>query len=66
VRSQYKLATHELNDTFLDALHAKSGYPREDLKTIVEFIQFSETAPTLSEAQLHRFYKQLETYYQKT
>jgi hypothetical protein len=66
LRSQYKIATQELDDSFVAIVHAKTGYPLDELKQITNFIQFSETAPAISDQQLTQFYKQLENFYQNT
>lgn len=66
IRNQYKLATHTVDDDFINAVHHKTGYPLEELKNIVTFIQFSNTAPAVSESQLSNFHKQLELFYQNT
>ena len=66
IRNQYKLVTHTVDDDFINAVHHKTGYPLEELKNIVTFIQFSNTAPAVSESQLSNFHKQLELFYQNT
>lgn len=66
IRNQYKLATHTIDDNFIDAVHGKTGYPLEEINRIVRFIQFVDTAPAISEAQLSDFHKQLELFYQNT
>jgi hypothetical protein len=66
VRSTYKLATHTLDETFIEALHYKSGYPKEDLHTIVSFIHYLQENPGIDEHQLTNFHNQLESFYQNT
>jgi hypothetical protein len=66
IRSQYKLPTHTIDDDFVNAVHQKTAYPAEELKSIVRFIQFIDTAPAISENQLSDFHKQLELFYQNT
>ena len=66
IRSQYKLTTHTIDDDFINAVHHKTAYPLEELKSIVRFIQFVDTAPAISESQLSYFHKQLELFYQNT
>jgi hypothetical protein len=66
IRSQYKLSTHTIDDDFINALHNKTAYPMDELKQIVRFIQFVDTAPAISEKQLSDFHKQLELFYQNT
>ena len=66
IRTNYKLATHTIDKNFIDAVHFKTGYSVEELRRIVEFISFVDTAPAISETQLSNFHKQLETFYQNT
>lgn len=66
VRSRYKLPTHTLDETFLNALHAKSGYAVDELKKITDFIAFISTTKTITESQLTEFHNQLESFYQNT
>ncbi len=65
VRSRYKLSTNTLDDSFIQALHAKTGYPVNEIKNIVDFIGFVENT-AINEHQLNRFYNQLESFYQNT
>jgi len=66
VRNQFKLPTHNLDESFLHALHAKSGYSQQELKNILDFIAYTSTAKVISESELVQFHKQLESFYQKT
>jgi hypothetical protein len=66
IRTVYKLPTHTLDDSFLQALHFKSGYPVEELRSIVSFIQQLELTTHISELQLSDFYRKLESFYQNT
>jgi hypothetical protein len=66
VRSRYKLSTNELNETFINALHAKSGYPVKEIQKIVDFISLANEDAAISEGQLARFHKELENFYQNT
>ncbi len=66
IRSQYKLSTHTIDDDFINVVHNKTAYPLEELKRIVWFIQFIDTAPAISETQLSDLHKQLELFYQNT
>lgn len=66
MRTQYKLSTHIIDDDFVLAVHHKTAYPLEEVRSIVRFIQFVETAPAISEGQLSDFHKQLELFYQNT
>ncbi len=64
LRSQFKITTHPLDESFVETVHAKTGYSVEELKQITSFIQFIETAPAISDQQLTQFYRQLENFYQ--
>lgn len=64
LRNQYKITTNALDESFVTTVHAKTGYPVEDIKQITSFIQFTEKAKIISDQQLSDFYKQLENFYQ--
>jgi hypothetical protein len=66
VRASYKLATHTLDDKFVQSLHYKSGYSLEKIASIVQFINHLENTSTVTEAQLASYHKQLENFYQTT
>jgi hypothetical protein len=66
VRSTFKLPTHTLDENFMKALQFKTGYPAEDLHQIFSFISYLEEGGPVNEEQLHRFHKQLESFYQTT
>jgi hypothetical protein len=66
VRARYNLATVEMEENFIISLQKKSGYPEPELKQIVEFIIFLDSAPAISERQLVGFQKKLESFYEKT
>jgi hypothetical protein len=66
IRNQYKLPTHTIDNEFVIAVHNKTAYPESELKQIVQFIQFIQDAPAISEKQLSDYHKQLELFYQNT
>ena len=66
IRTQYKLSTHTIDDDFILAVHNKTAYPLEEIRSIVRFVQFADNAPAISESQLSEFHKQLELFYQNT
>lgn len=66
VRSTYKLPTHTLDESFIEALQYKSGHPRGDLNEIVSFIQYLQDNGSVNENQLTIFHNQLESFYQNT
>jgi len=65
VRNRFKVSTNILDETFVNTLHAKSGYPVAEIKSIVDFIKMADNA-VVNEYQLNRFYQQLENFYQNT
>lgn len=66
VRSKYKLPTHTLDDAFVQALHFKSGYAAEEIKSFVASIEDIKTKAAISSSELSHFHKQLELFYQNT
>ena len=66
VRSRYKMPTTEIDEAFTNALHAKSGYPLQELNGLVGFIHFVNSEEPVSEEQLASFHKELEKFYQNT
>ena len=66
VRSRFNLTTVDMDDNFIITLHKKSGYQENEIKQIVEFRQFIDTAPAISDRQLIEFQKKLESFYEKT
>jgi hypothetical protein len=66
VRSQYQIATHTLDNDFVQTLHVKSGYPEPELQALLASIgQYAQTE-YISEDELARFHQQLELFYQNT
>lgn len=63
IRNKYKLTTNSPDEAFIKAVHFKSGYAEKELREIISFINFIETAPAISDAQLNKFHKQLEAFY---
>lgn len=66
LRTRYKLPSSSLDESFIEAVHLKTGYPLPDVERLVRFIQFTETASQITESQLSDFHQQLELFYQKT
>ena len=66
VRSTYKLPTHTLDESFIEALHFKSGFSKGDLNEIVSFVQYLQDNGSVNEDQLIHFHNQLESFYQNT
>ena len=65
VRNRYKLKTSDLDEDFITNLQYKSGVDEAEIRSIVFFILDLETAPEISDHQLHYFHKQLESFYNK-
>ena len=66
VRTHYKLPTHNLDKEFEQILHYKSSYPQHEIEDITSFIGFLKNGETVTEAQLAKFHRQLESFYQNT
>ena len=65
IRNRYKLATGQLNEDFIKALQFKTGFPEEELNSIVGFINKLEST-TVTDEQLKVFHLKLEEFYKKT
>ncbi len=65
IRNRYKLATGKLNEDFIKALQFKTGFPEEELRSIVGFINKLEST-TITDEQLKIFHLKLEEFYKKT
>lgn len=63
VRNKYQLQTSMLDDHFIKNLHLKTGAQESHIAEIVSFIGNVETAGIITDKQLARFHKQLETFY---
>lgn len=66
VRTKYRLATHTLDDAFVQNLHFKSGYAEDELRKILNSISVVQSRPAITDSQLSEFHKQLEAFYQNT
>lgn len=66
VRSQYHIATHQLDKDFVALLHAKSGYPLPELNVIINDLTTLPQQSGFSEEELARLHKNLELFYQNT
>jgi hypothetical protein len=66
VRTNYKLPTHTLDESFIQSLHHKSNFARGDLNEIISFIQYIQDNGSINEQQLIHFHNQLESFYQNT
>ena len=66
VRTNYKLPTHTLDESFIESLQSKSGFSRGDLNEIISFILYIRDNGSINEDQLIHFHNQLESFYQNT
>ena len=65
VRSRYKLATSELNETFVNNLQTKTGAAKEDIEKIISFIRHLDSLDIVTDKQLASFHKLLENFYKQ-
>lgn len=65
VRNRYKIQTSKLDDDFIKLLQNKSGVNEEEIREIVNFIRFGESAQEVSAQQVTLFYHKLENFYKK-
>jgi hypothetical protein len=66
VRNRYKLSTENLDESFIQALHQRSGYPQAEIAGLVQYIGIAGTDTPLAEWELSHFYQSLEGFYQQT
>jgi len=66
VRSRYKIVNPTLDESFVTELHDKSNYDHEELKKIVDFMNYLNTYTFITEQELAQFYQQLHLFYQNT
>ncbi len=66
VYNRYKLPADNLDEGFIHALHLKTGYDINKIKTIVNFIIHGENNSKIKEQELADFHNQLESFYQNT
>jgi hypothetical protein len=65
-RNRYKIIHTEPDAAFLSELHYKSNYAHEELKKIVDFMQYLNQYTYITEAELARFYRLLNLFYKNT
>lgn len=66
VRARYKISALQPGEDLVEELHAKTGYDHEELKKLVDFMRYLENYDFITEAELARFYRQLENFYKTT
>ncbi len=65
LRSNYKLATNQLSDEFVQKVHAKTDVPKEEILHIVTVINNLRTGMHINAQSLQQFYLLLEAFYRK-
>ena len=65
IRTRYNIPVANRNEEFINAVSYKTGYPTENLRTIVNFINNIENI-SISDSQLKNFHRNLEDFYSKT
>ncbi len=66
VRNRYKLTTDTLNEGFVNALHLKTAYDLNKIKSIVDFMLYAEQNSNIKDQELAGFHNQLESFYKNT
>ena len=64
LRVRYKLLVPATDDDFAKAAHAKTGYDLRELERIAGFIRYLGQHREITEEELGRFYRQIESFYQ--
>jgi len=65
VRNRYKMATGKPDDAFIKDLSYKTGCEEQEIRNIVSYIRYSEDSLKVTEDELIRFHKLLESFYKK-
>jgi hypothetical protein len=63
VRTRYHLAVNTLEEGFADRLAYRTGYPKQELAGLVEYMQQLPLKAFVSDEELLDFYRQLEAFY---
>jgi hypothetical protein len=66
VRTRYHLAATTLEEGFADRLAYRTGYPKQALAGLVEYMQQLPSKAFVSDEELLDFYRQLEAFYKHT
>ena len=66
VRTRYHLAVTTPEDGFADRLAYRTGYPKQALAGLVEYMQQLPSKAFVSDEELLDFYRQLEAFYKHT
>jgi hypothetical protein len=66
VRTRYHLAGTSLEEGFADRLAYRTGYPKQEMEELVEYMQQLPSKAFVSDEELMDFYRQLEAFYKHT
>jgi hypothetical protein len=66
VRTRYHLAGTTLEEGLADRLAYRTGYPKEALAGLVEYMQQLPAKAFIADGELLDFYRQLEAFYKHT
>ena len=65
IRSRYNMPASSLDDEFLDRLSYKSGFDKEQLRTLVTDIHTLQDRASLTDAELMGFSRKIEEFYKQ-
>lgn len=63
VRTRYHMPVTALDESFIDRLSYRTGYPKEDMNRLVGHMQGLQSRAYLSDDELMDFHQQLEAFY---
>ncbi|HTI94194.1 MAG TPA: DUF4350 domain-containing protein [Puia sp.] len=63
VRTRYHMASTNMDDDFIDRLSYRTGYPKEPLTQLVEYMQRLPDKAYVPDEELLDFHRQLEAFY---
>jgi hypothetical protein len=63
VRTRYHMASTTMDDDFIDRLSYRTGYAKEPLTQLVEYMQRLPDKAYVSDEELLDFHRQLEAFY---
>jgi hypothetical protein len=66
VRTRHHLASTAMDEAFVDRLAYRTGYPKQELAPLVEYMQQLPSKAYISDEELLDFHRQLEAFYKQT
>ena len=66
VRTRYHLTVTALDEEFIRRLSYRTGYPKEEVAWLVEYMYYLPTKADISDEELLHFHRQLEAFYKHT